>query len=175
MKKTLHKWTGLVVTFIFLFLQMGEANAFVGSSDGTILEKQLGNTNCFILLEPVSNEIEDSPILEIQCGLSDHALNSKILVSGSYRIVRFYDNTNFDNLIINILGTTQCSSSSSYRVSSLSADLDNRISSANGYSGCNNISVYDRANYSGDSFFCQYSCSSFGSMNDRVSSWKVTN
>ncbi len=108
-----------------------------------------------------------------QCGTS-----SQLTLFGlntTYLIANFYDNINYGTELIYYYGSYMCSSSISYGVSQVSASVDNRISSGSGYSGCNNIFVYDLANYAGDSASCFANCSSFGALNDRVSSWKVTN
>ncbi|NLI09022.1 MAG: hypothetical protein GX457_18325 [Thermotogaceae bacterium] len=130
-------------------------------------------TVCIVLLEPLQPGKSNSTILKMQCGnstqLTDFAINT------TYFIANFYDKTNYESALIYYYGSSMCSSSISYGVSQVSASVDNRISSGSGYSGCNNIYVYDLPNYAGDSASCFANCSSFGALNDRVSSWKVTN
>ena len=130
-------------------------------------------TICHVLLEPLQPGKSISNILMEQCGTS-----SQLTLFGlntTYLIANFYDNINYGTELIYYYGSYMCSSSISYGVSQVSASVDNRISSGSGYSGCNNIYVYDLANYAGDSASCFANCSSFGALNDRVSSWKVTN
>ena len=131
------------------------------------------HTICHVLLEPLQPGKSISNILTKQCGTSSQLTDFGI--NTTYFIANFYDKTNYESALIYYYGSSMCSSSISYGVSQVSASVDNRISSGSGYSGCNNIYVYDLPNYAGDSASCFANCSSFGSLNDRVSSWKVTN
>jgi len=131
--------------------------------------------NCFVLLEPVLPNKTDSYVLEFECGLTNSELQSKFATTSAYLIAQFYDNKDYDTLIVNFGGTQKCSSTASYQVPSLPSSINNKISSGAGFSGCNNIYVYDFTNYGGVRAYCQYGCGSFGVLNDRVSSWKVTN
>ncbi|MFZ3070514.1 MAG: hypothetical protein WA110_05260 [Anaerolineaceae bacterium] len=132
-------------------------------------------THCFVLLEPVFPNQTSSEVLDISCGLTSTKLQSMLAANTAYLVAQFYDNQDYDGLIVNFAGTQRCSSTVSYQVAKLESSLDNRISSGAGYSGCNNTYVYDLENFSGSSTSCYANCSSFGSLNDRVSSWKVTN
>ncbi len=128
---------------------------------------------CNVFLEPLQPGNTTSSILGLNCGIKAYLPDFE--VNTTYFLASFFDKTNFDSVLIRYYGSSMCSSSISYGVSQVSASVDNRISSGSGYSGCNNIYVYDLANYAGDSASCFANCSSFGALNDRVSSWKVTN
>ena len=130
---------------------------------------------CHVLLEPLQPGDFTSKILGLQCGNSSKLSQPNLEINTSYFIASFYDNTDFNSMLIQYYGPALCSPSTSYGVGQLSSSVDNRISSGSGYSGCNNIYVYDLPNYAGDSASCFANCSSFGSLNDRVSSWRVTN
>ena len=128
---------------------------------------------CNVLLEPLQPGSATSSILEINCGNKSNLPVFK--VNTTYHLASFFDKVNFDSVLIQYYGSSMCSSNVSYGVGQVSSSVDNRISSGSGFSGCNNIYVYDLANYAGDSASCFANCSSFGSLNDRVSSWKITN
>ena len=127
---------------------------------------------CNVLLEPLQTGKSTSRILSVKCGTN---FNLHDFGTNAYFLAHFYDDVNYRNILISYYGTEMCSSSISYGVSQVSSSIDNRISSGAGYSGCNYIYVYDLANYTGDSTSCFANCSSFGSINDRVSSWRITN
>jgi len=128
---------------------------------------------CNVLLEPLQPGKLTSDILELKCGIGSNL--PEFDVNTTYYIASFYDDINYVTLLVNFFGSSTCSSSVSYGVGQVPSSLNNRFSSGSVYSGCNNLYVYDLANYAGDSASCFANCSSFGSLNDRVSSWRVTN
>lgn len=130
---------------------------------------------CYVLLEPLSPGRLVSKVLNIECSNSPGQLHPGSEISTSYFIASFYDKTDFSELLIQYYGPAMCSTTTSYGIGQLPASFDNRFSSGSGYSGCNYIYVYDLANYAGDSASCFANCSSFDSLNDRVSSWRLTN
>jgi hypothetical protein len=130
---------------------------------------------CYVFLEPLKPGEMTSRIIKTMCGRFTSDFHPDFAITTSYLVASFYDNKNFDGLLINYIGSAVCSSTTSYGVGQIPTSLDNRISSGSGYSGCNNVYVYDLANYSGDFASCFANCSSFGSLNDRVTSWRVTN
>ncbi|NLA80002.1 MAG: hypothetical protein GX853_04545 [Chloroflexi bacterium] len=132
-------------------------------------------TNCYVLLEPVKDNQIASNVLSIECNLSAAEIETKFHVSTTYLLAQFYDNVNYGNIIVHFGGPEQCSDTVSYQVSSLPSNLNNRMSSGSGFSGCYNIKVYDLINFGGDSYSCRNNCPSFESLNDRVSSWKISN
>jgi hypothetical protein len=159
----------LVLLVLFISC-IGHPTQMVHAIDSNpVPEPELGfdsQTTCNVLLEPIRPGASNSRILKLDCEVGSQV---------SSPIAIFYDNTGFDKVLFSYYGPTQCSATVSYGVGQLSSTFDNRISSGSGYSGCNNIFVYDSPNYAGDSVSCFANCSSFGSLNDRVSSWSVTN
>lgn len=131
--------------------------------------------NCFVLLEPIREDEVESRIIEVVCGLTNVELETKYRTSSSYVVLQFYDDTNYNNLIVNFAGPQRCSATVSYSVSSMPTSVNNRAGSGSSYSGCYNIMVFDLSNFAGDSYSCQDNCPSFGALNDRVSSWRISN
>ena len=129
---------------------------------------------CVVLLEPVQPGEEFSRASEPICsrGVID-AINGFSLDS-SYLIAKFYDRTNYANLLVEYYGPVACSSTVSYGVSDLPDNLDNKFASGQAYSNCDCIYVYDFNSYSGPSYSCGANCPSFYALNDEVSSWRTT-
>ncbi len=128
---------------------------------------------CYVLLEPVRPGSSESKVLASECSQDSHKPSFDL--HQQYLIARYFDDTNFKNVLIYYYGPALCSSDISYAVKSLEEAYNNKFSSGSGYSGCNNISVFDLTSFGGDSYSCFANCSSFGALNDRVSSWKITN
>lgn len=159
-----------ILVFLYHSMPVEGVSTNVTNKKKDILES---NVICYVLLEPLQPGQTTSNIIEIQCGNDAHKLDSEL--NSAYFIASFFDKINFKEVLIQYYGPSLCSDSISYGIAQLSETVDNRISSGSGYSGCNNIYVYDLPNFSGDSASCFANCSSFGTLNDRVSSWKVTN
>lgn len=132
-------------------------------------------TICYVLIEPLRPGQLTSQILETRCGQFTNDSRLEFASDTRYLIASFYDNKDLNGLLVQYIGSEVCSSTTSYGFGQLPTSLDNRFSSGSGYSGCNNVYVYDLVNYGGDSASCFANCYSFGSLSDRVSSWRVTN
>ncbi len=176
--KTIKHLTVICLMLTSFFSISSKANANSISEPVPISEPKIGlesRNNCFILLEPVREHEEDSKVLEIICGLTKLELETKFQITTSYIVAKFYDDTNYNGLIVNFGGPERCSSSVAYSVSTMPASVNNRASSGSSYSGCYNIRVFDLTNFGGDSYACQDNCPSCGTLNERVSSWKISN
>src|SRR5690606_8767253 len=85
-----------------------------------------------------------------------------------------YQHTNFGGASLTLYGAsgTGCYAGTWYGFPDLaSLDFDNRISSGRTYSNCIG-KHHDGTNYTGTYTYCETSCSTLGSMNDRTSSIK---
>jgi hypothetical protein len=145
----------------------------IGISKTVLSQKK--PTVCYVFVEPLRPGQLSSQILETRCGQFTNDSRPEYTSDTRYLIASFYDNKDFGGLLVQYIGSEVCSSTTSYGFGQLPTSLDNRFSSGSGYSGCNYVYVYDLVNYGGDSVSCFANCGSFGSLNDRVSSWSVTN
>jgi len=168
--------TSYRILLIAILLFFSSVNTVSGTAIDLIPEDDhLSDANiiCNVLLEPLQPGNTTSSILEFNCGFKSNLPDFE--VNTTYLLASFFDKTNLEGVLIQYYGPSMCSSGISYGVGQVSSSVDNRISSGSGYSGCNYVYVYDLPNYGGDSASCFANCSSFGALNDRVSSWKVTN
>ncbi|MBE0411203.1 MAG: hypothetical protein IBX69_15890 [Anaerolineales bacterium] len=144
-----------------------QAKVVLGPSEETVYR-------CVIFLEPILSGEESSRASEPVCSTGKiDAVEGHSLVS-SYLIAKFYDNTNYTTLLVEYYGASACSSTTSYGVTTLPSNLNNKFASGQSYSNCNRIYVYDFNNYGGPSYSCGPNCSSFYALNDYVSSWRTT-
>lgn len=92
----------------------------------------------------------------------------------SFLIARFWNNINFNNLLVEYMGPVSCSPSTSYGVPVLSSSLNDKFESGSAYSSCNILWIYENINYGGQVGVCYPSCSDFGIFKNQVSSWRAT-
>ncbi|MDW8234559.1 MAG: response regulator, partial [Roseiflexaceae bacterium] len=90
---------------------------------------------------------EASRASEPLCSTGEIRAINGVALESSYLIAKFYDDTNYRTLLVEYYGASACSSTVSYGVTSLPANLDNRFASGETFSNCNLLSVYDFANY----------------------------
>lgn len=129
---------------------------------------------CVVLLEPIRAGEEASRASEPLCSTGEIRAINGVSLDSSYLIAKFYDDTNYRTLLIEYYGASACSSTVSYGVTALPANLDNRFASGETFSNCNLLSVYDFANHEGPSYSCGPRCSSFHALNENVSSWRTS-
>lgn len=130
-------------------------------------------TRCVIFLEPIQPGESSSKASTPVCSTGKVDSVNGYSLATSYLIVRFYDNTNYNTLLVEYYGGSACSPSISYGVESLPSNLNNKFASGMSYSNCNYIWVYDFSGYGGPSWTCA-GCSTFYALNDHVTSWRVT-
>lgn len=171
----------MVAIFVIMFSWARQTNIVLASDlqnagiNASIELNHRERHNCYVLLEPLRENQITSTVLSIECNLTQAEIETKFQITTTYLVAQFYDNVDYGNLIVHFAGPEQCSNSVSYQVSSLPTNLNNRMSSGSSFSGCYNIKVFDLVNFEGDSYSCRNNCPSFSSLNDRVSSWKVSN
>ncbi len=126
---------------------------------------------CVVVLQPL--EEGGAASLPV-CGKGKIESVNDVSLNSLYLIAKFYDNTNYDSLLIEYYGQYPCSAGYSYGRPDLRVDgVDNRFASGRGFSSCDRITVYDGYNYTGPQYTCGPNCSTFYALNDAVSSWKV--
>jgi len=129
---------------------------------------------CVVYLEPIQSGAESSKASEPVCSRGPIDSVNGVLLDSSYLVARFYDNTSYENLLIEYYGASPCSSTVSYGVPDLPDNLDNKFASGKAYSNCDHIYVYDHNGYRDPSYVCGANCPTFYALNNAVSSWKVT-
>ncbi len=129
---------------------------------------------CVVLLEPIQPGEPFSRASEPVCSRGAIDSINGVSLASSYLIAKFYDYTNYGNLLVEYYGAEPCSPTASYGVPDLPDNLDNRFASGKGYSDCDRIYVYDRNNYGEPKYSCGANCPTFYALNDAVSSWRVT-
>jgi len=129
---------------------------------------------CVVLLEPIQPGEQFSKVVETVCSRGPIDSINGVSLDSSYLIAKFYDGTNYTNLLVEYYGECPCSPTASYGVPDLPDNLDNKFASGKAYSNCDHIYVYDRNGYRDPSYACGANCSTFYALNDAVSSWRVT-
>lgn len=128
---------------------------------------------CLFFLEPIQLGETSSKISHKVCTSGPVDSIDGIQLDSSYLIAKFYNWTGYLWLLAEYYRSSACSPTISYGVVDLPDSLDNKFVSGKAYSDCDHIQVYDFNNYSGPSYSCGASCSSFYALNDHVSSWRV--
>lgn len=127
---------------------------------------------CVVVLKPLE---EGGGASEAVCGRGRIESVGGIPLQSLYLIAKFYDNTDYRSLLREYYGQYPCSAGYSYDRPDLSVDgVDSRFASGQGFSSCDRITVYDLYNYTGPEYSCGPNCSTFGALNDEVSSWRIT-
>jgi hypothetical protein len=127
---------------------------------------------CVVVLKPLE---EGGKASEPVCGRGLIESVNGVSLESSYLIAKFYDNTNYGDLLIEYYGAEPCSPTVSYGRPDLREDgVDNRFASGEGFSSCDLITVYDGYNYTGPEYSCGPRCWTFYALNDHVSSWEAT-
>jgi len=129
---------------------------------------------CVVLLEPIQPGEQFSKVVEMACSRGPIDSINGVSLTYSYLIAKFYDYTNYGNLLVEYYGASPCSPTVSYGVPDLPDNLDNKFASGKAYSNCDRIYVYDRNNYTPPQYDCGPNCPTFHALNDAVSSWRVT-
>ncbi|MDY6877747.1 MAG: hypothetical protein SWK90_16315 [Chloroflexota bacterium] len=129
---------------------------------------------CVVLLEPIQPGEQFSKASEPVCSRGAIDSINGVSLDSSYLIARFYDYTNYGNLLVEYYGASPCSPTASYGIPDLPDNLDNRFASGCVYSNCDNLYVYDFDHHQGPSHHCGPNCWSFYALNDEVSSWRTT-
>jgi len=128
---------------------------------------------CLVYLEPIQPGETSSKVSKIVCTAGPVESIDGMSLDSSYLIAKFYNWTGYTWLLVEYYGSLACSPTISYGVVDLPDSLDNKFASGKAYSDCDQIQVYDLNNYSGPTYSCGASCSSFYALNDHVSSWRV--
>lgn len=144
-----------------------QAKVVQGPSEETVYR-------CVIFLDPIQPGEESSKASAPVCSAQKIDMVDGHSLDSSYLIAKFYDNTGYSTLLVEYYGSSACSSTISYGVTSLPSSLDNKFASGQSYSNCNIIDVYDFTNYGGPNYACGPNCSSFYALNDYISSWRTT-
>lgn len=127
---------------------------------------------CVVVLKPLE---EGGGASEPVCGYGRIESVDGIPLQSLYLIAKFYDNTDYRSLLREYYGQYPCSAGYSYGRPDLRVDgVDNRFASGQGFSSCDRITVFDWYNYTGPEYSCGPNCSTFGALNDEVSSWRIT-
>ena len=129
---------------------------------------------CVVLLEPIQPGEQFSKVVGTVCSRGPIDEINGVSLDSLYLIAKFYDRTNYRNLLREYFGASPCSPTVSYGIPDLPDDLDNRFASGKVYSNCDNLYVYDFDHYQGPSYHCGPECWSFYALNDEVSSWETT-
>ncbi len=129
---------------------------------------------CVVLLEPIQPGEQFSRASEPVCSRGAIDSINDVSLDRSYLIAKFYDETNYTNLLVEYYGASPCSPTVSYGVPDLPDNLDNRFASGRAYSNCDHITVHDRNGYRDPSYACGANCPTFYALNDAVSSWEAT-
>lgn len=126
---------------------------------------------CVVVLKPLE---EGGGASEPVCSSGRIESVDGVALESLYLIAKFYDNTDYGALLKEYYGPYPCSAGYSYGRPDLRDDgVDNQFASGKGYSSCDRITVYDWHNYTGAEYSCGPNCSTFGALNNEVSSWKI--
>jgi hypothetical protein len=130
---------------------------------------------CIITLEPIQDGEQFSRVQDRRCFDSVSSYQAA-LSAANYKITDFYDWTDYVNLIATYLGPQPCSAGYSYGVPNVGSSLNDRFESATTGAGCNNVTVFENANYGGARLPCNglSTCNTFGLLNNRVTSWTAS-
>lgn len=90
-----------------------------------------------------------------------------------YILVQFYDNTNYNNFMYQFVSSLPCPYQGGYAGMFRDTPYNDRAESGSAYSGCNKLAVFEHADTTGASLECFPGCSTFGVLNNEVSSWYV--
>jgi len=129
---------------------------------------------CVVLLEPIQPGEQFSKASEPVCSRGAIDSINGVSLDSSYLIAKFYDRTDYRNLLVEYYGASPCSPTASYGIPDLPDNLDNKFASGRAYSDCDHIHVYDFNDYGGPSYPCGANCPTFYALNDEVSSWEAT-
>lgn len=124
---------------------------------------------CSYLLGPAdANGV--SPVLAGGCGANALAQEQ---ITTNVRILRLYDGTYWTYPMIDYYGASPCNGTITYGDPQVPSAYNNKTSSVSTFNQCNYLYIYDGANYTGFLGSCFQSCSSLGTMNDKLTSWKL--
>ena len=129
---------------------------------------------CVVLLEPIQPGEQFSRASEPVCSRGAIDSINGVSLDSIYLITKFYDETNYTNLLVEYYGASPCSPTVSYGVPDLPDNLDNKFASGHAYSNCDHTTVHDRNGYRDPSYACGANCPTFYALNDHVSSWEAT-
>lgn len=129
---------------------------------------------CVVLLEPIQSGEQFSKASEPFCSKGLINIVDGISLKTNYLIAKFYDKTGYKNILIEYYGTQPCSPEISYGIGDIHDNLDNKFASAQVFSDCDHIDIYDFNNHIGASYSCGANCSSFYALSDEVSSWRAS-
>jgi hypothetical protein len=129
---------------------------------------------CVVLLEPIQPGEQFSKASEPVCSRGSIDSINGVSLDSLYLIAKFYDRTDYRNLLVEYYGAPPCSPTISYGVTDLDDSLDNKFASGRAYSNCDHIYVYDFNDYGEPIYSCGANCPSFYALNDEVSSWRTT-
>ncbi len=129
---------------------------------------------CVVLLEPIQPGEQFSKASEPVCSRGAIDSINGVSLDSLYLITKFYDRTDYRNLLVEYYGASPCSPTASYGVPDLPDNLDNKFASGKAYSDCDHIHVHDHNGYEPPSYPCGANCPIFYALNDAVSSWETT-
>jgi len=129
---------------------------------------------CVVLLEPIQPGEQFSKASEPVCSRGVIDSINGVSLDSSYLIAKFYDRTDYRDLLVEYYGASPCSPAASYGIPDLPDNLDNKFASGKVYSDCDNLYVYDFNDYGEPWYPCGPNCPSFYALNDEVSSWRTT-
>jgi hypothetical protein len=95
-----------------------------------------------------------------------------------YLLVKFYDGENRTGSTLEVYGDADCPTKKAqgqYFWGNMASNWDNRAASAEGYSQCRNLTVWDLPNRQGPTYSCRtdLACGTFFGLNDTVTSWRI--
>jgi hypothetical protein len=155
-----------------------EAGASVDQGDAVngIVRGPSGETEyrCVVLLEPIQPGEQFSQASEPVCSRGAIDSINGVSLDSSYLIAKFYDRTEYGNLLVEYYGTSPCSPTASYGIPDLPDNLDDKFASGRAYSDCDHIHVYDFNDYGEPWYPCGANRPTFYALNDAVSSWEIT-
>jgi hypothetical protein len=115
--------------------------------------------------------VEDSAT---SASLTDQALGGDASASSSVVIGTEWDETGFASSSRSYFASATCSTSLSWEVGYVTDTWNDRFESGKGFGGCDRNRKFQHSQFGGTSVLCTPNCSTYGSLNNEVSSLRWT-
>jgi len=124
---------------------------------------------CSYLLGPADAQ-GVSPVLAGGCGANALA---QAQITTNVRILRLYDGALWTYPMIDYYGASPCTDTIHYGSPQVPSAYDNKTSSESSFNQCNYLYIYDGANYTIFLGSCYQGCGALGTLNNKLTSWKL--
>lgn len=98
---------------------------------------------------------------------------AEVKAQGVVLVVRIWDNQNYTGTLLVDRYELNCVSRSYGNSNMATTGINDRAESGAGYNACVKLRVYEHINHGGAVLTCSAACSSFGVLNNQVSSYSI--